>query len=143
MSAPSREWLLEKDGFLMQQLEKFAPLIARVFIGGFFLMAGLGKLADVQGFAGYVTMGGLPAFLAWPAIIFEILVGASLLVGFKLRLVALAGAAFCVVTAVLYHNNFSDQIQMIMFLKNFSIAGAFLMFFAHGAGAYALDKNAA
>ena len=32
----------------MQQLEKFAPLIARVFIGGFFLMAGLGKLADVQ-----------------------------------------------------------------------------------------------
>jgi|GEM_PF-6234230 len=25
----------------MQQLEKFAPLIARVFIGGFFLMAGL------------------------------------------------------------------------------------------------------
>lgn len=70
MSALSREWLLEKHGYLMQQLEKFAPLIARVFIGGFFLMAGLGKLADVQGFAGYVTMGGLPAFLAWPAIIF-------------------------------------------------------------------------
>jgi uncharacterized membrane protein YphA (DoxX/SURF4 family) len=29
---------------------------------------------------------------------------------------------------------------MIMFLKNFSIAGGFLMFFAHGAGAVALDK---
>jgi uncharacterized membrane protein YphA (DoxX/SURF4 family) len=29
---------------------------------------------------------------------------------------------------------------MVMFLKNFSIAGAFLMFFAHGAGAVALDK---
>jgi len=58
-------------------------------------------------------------------------------------LVALAGAAFCVVTAVLYHSNFADQTQMIMFLKNFSIAGAFLMFLAHGAGAYALDKNAA
>jgi putative oxidoreductase len=55
----------------------------------------------------------------------------------------LAGAAFCVVTAVLYHSNFADQTQMIMFLKNFSIAGAFLMFLAHGAGAYALDKNAA
>ena len=69
--------------------------------------------------------------------------GASLLVRFKLRLFALAGAAFCVVTAVLYHSNFAYQTQMIMFLMNFSIAGAFLMFFAHGAGAYALDKNAA
>lgn len=126
----------------MQQFEKFAPLVARVFIGGFFLMAGLGKIGDVQGFAGYITMGGLPAFLAWPAIIFEIAVGLSVLVGFKLRPVALAGAAFCIVTAALYHNDLADQAQMIHFLKNFSIAGAFLMFFAHGAGAYALDKKA-
>jgi putative oxidoreductase len=124
----------------MDQLSKYAPLIARIFIGGFFLMSGLGKLGDVAGFAGYVQSGGLPGFLAWPAILFEIAVGLSMLVGFKARLVALAGAAFCIVSAVLYHSNFADQMQMIMFLKNFSIAGGFLMIFAHGAGAVALDK---
>jgi putative oxidoreductase len=124
----------------MDQLSKYAPLIARIFIGGFFLISGLSKLGDVAGFAGYVASGGLPGFLAWPAILFEIGVGLSMLLGFKARIVALAGAAFCIISAVLYHSNFADQIQMIMFLKNFSIAGGFLMIFAHGAGAVALDK---
>ncbi len=124
----------------MDQLSKYAPLIARIFIGGFFLISGLGKLGDVAGFAGYVQSGGLPGFLAWPAILFEIAVGLSILVGFKVRVAALAGAAFCIVSAALYHNNFADQMQMIMFLKNLSIAGGFLLIFAHGAGAVALNK---
>ena len=124
----------------MEQLKTFSPLIARLFIGGFFLLAGVGKIGDVAGTAGYIQSVGLPGFLAWPAIIFEIAVGLALIVGFQTRIVALAGAAFCVFTAVFFHNNFADQVQMIMFLKNFSIAGAFLLFFAHGAGKYALDK---
>ncbi len=124
----------------MDQLSKFAPLIARILIGGLFLMAGLGKLADPAGIAGYIQSVGLPGFLAWPAIIFEIGLGLAILVGFKSRLAALAGAGFCVFTAAVFHNNFADQIQMTMFLKNFAIAGGFLMIFAHGAGAVALDK---
>ena len=124
----------------MNQLTKFAPLIARILIGGFFLMAGLGKIADVAGTAGYIQSVGLPGFLAWPAILFEIALGAAILVGFKTRIAALAGAAFCVFTALMFHNNFADQVQMIMFLKNLAITGGFLMIFAHGAGAMALDK---
>jgi putative oxidoreductase len=124
----------------MQQLQNLAPLIARLFLGALFLMAGLGKLGDVAGFAGYMQSGGIPGFLAWPAILFEIIVGVSMIAGFKVRLVALAAAGFCVLTAVLYHNNFADQVQMVMFLKNFAIAGGFLMIFAHGAGSYAVDK---
>ncbi|CAN1526114.1 COG2259 Predicted membrane protein [Paracoccaceae bacterium] len=124
----------------MEQLKTYAPLIARIFIGGFFLLAGVGKAADIAGTAGYMEMVGLPGILAWPAAIFEIALGLSLILGFQIRLAALAGAAFCIVTAVLFHNNFADQTQMIMFLKNFSIAGAFLMFFANGAGKFAVDK---
>lgn len=124
----------------MDQLQKLSPLVARLFIGAFFLLSGVGKLGDVAGFAGYMEMGGLPGILAWPAILFEILLGLSMIAGFKARLAALAGAGFCIVTAVLYHNNFADQMQMVMFLKNFAIAGGFLMIFANGAGAYAVDK---
>jgi putative oxidoreductase len=125
----------------MEQLRTYSPLIARLIIGGFFLLAGLGKIADIPGTAGYIQSVGLPGFLAWPATIFEIVLGLALIVGFQTRLAALAGAAFCVFTAVVFHNNFADQTQMIMFLKNFSIAGAFLMFFAHGAGKLAVDKT--
>lgn len=124
----------------MDQLSKFAPLIARIFIGGFFLLAGVGKVADIAGTSGYIQSVGLPGVLAWPAAVFEILLGLSVLLGFKTRIAALAGAAFCIFTAVVFHNNFADQIQMVMFLKNFAIAGGFLLLFAHGAGAVAVDK---
>lgn len=124
----------------MEQLKTYSPLIARLFIGGFFLLAGVGKVADIAGTAGYIQSVGLPGFLAWPATIFEIVLGLAMIVGYQTRIAALAGAAFCIFTAVVFHNNFADQTQMIMFLKNFSIAGAFLMFFANGAGKFALDK---
>ena len=124
----------------MDQLSKYAPLIARIFIGGFFLLAGVGKVADIAGTAGYIQSVGLPGVLAWPATIFEILLGLTILLGFKTRIAALAGAVFCIFTAVVFHSNFADQTQMVMFLKNFAIAGGFLMLFAHGAGAVAIDK---
>ena len=124
----------------MDQLKTYSPLIARILIGGFFLLAGVGKVADIAGTAGYIQSVGLPGFLAWPAAIFEIVLGLALIAGYQIRIAALAGAAFCVVTAALFHNNFADQTQMIMFLKNLCIAGAFLMFYANGAGKLALDK---
>jgi putative oxidoreductase len=124
----------------MTAIAPFAPLLARILIGLLFLVAGAGKLADVPGFTGYLTSGGLPAVLAWPSIIFEIVLGLALIVGFQTRIMALLGAGFCVLAAVLYHFAPDDQLQMAMFLKNFAIAGGLLMFVAHGAGRYAIDK---
>jgi putative oxidoreductase len=127
----------------MTFVSNYGPLAARILIGLLFVMAGVGKLSDVAGFAGYLSSGGLPGFLAWPSILFEILLGAALIVGFQTRIAALLGAAFCVVTALLYHFNPADQMQMTMMLKNLAIAGGFLMLAAHGAGRYAVDKSAA
>jgi putative oxidoreductase len=124
----------------MQQLKTYAPLLARLFLAAMFLPAGLSKIGDVAGFTGYLTSGGLPAVLAWPSILFEILLGASMLVGFQARWMALLGAGFCVLTAVLYHFAPADQMQMIIFFKNLGVAAAFLMIFAHGPGKLALDK---
>lgn len=124
----------------MDQLSKYAPLIARIFLAAMFIPAGLMKMGDVAGFAGYMASGGVPAILAWPAILFELALGASMLLGFKVRPMALLGAGFCVLTALLYHFVPADQMQMTMAFKNFAIAGGFLMLFAHGAGAVALDK---
>lgn len=124
----------------MSSINTNAPIVGRILIAVLFLLAGFGKLADVQGFTGYLQSGGLPGFLAWPAILFEIAVGILLVIGYQTRLVGLAGAAFCVVSAVLYHNNFADQTQMVMFLKNLAIAGGFLLLAANGPGKYAMDK---
>lgn len=119
----------------------YAPFLARLFLAALFLGAGAGKLSDVQGFTGYLMSGGLPAFLAWPAILFELLLGASMLIGVQTRIMALLGAGFCILAAVLYHFQPADQMQMAMLFKNFAIAGAFLMLASHGPGRPALDKG--
>jgi putative oxidoreductase len=54
---------------------------------------------------------------------------------------ALLGAGFCIVTALLYHFQPADQMQMTMAFKNFAIAGGLLYVFAFGAGTMAIDKN--
>ena len=98
-------------------------------------------MGDVQGFAGYMASGGIPAILAWPAVLFEILGGLALLVGFMTRPVALALAAFSVVTAFLFHFDMGNQIQQILFLKNLAMAGGYLVLAAHGAGALSVDER--
>lgn len=128
------------QGNIMDQLSKYSPLIARIFIGLFFLLSGVGKLANVGMVMESMESVGLPGILLWPTLLFEAALGLSLLLGYRIRLAALAGAGFCILTALVFHTNFANPVEMVMFLKNFSIAGAFLMFFAHGAGAVALDK---
>ncbi len=122
----------------MTQALAYAPLVGRILLGLLFVVAGAGKLADPAGFAGYMASGGLPAFLAWPAILFEIAVGLALILGVLARPAALAGAAFCVATALLYHFQPADQMQMSIFLKNLAIAGGLLFVAAHGPGKPAL-----
>jgi len=46
-------------------------------------------------------------------------------------------------TGVLFHSNFADQMQMVMFLKNLAITGAFLILAINGAGPYSLDARKA
>jgi putative oxidoreductase len=70
-------------------------------------------------------------------------VGGSLaiILGWKTRIAAFLLAGFTVLAAVLFHTNFADQTQMIMFMKNVSITGAFLLLVVHGAGPLSLDQR--
>lgn len=116
-------------------------LIARVLLGLLFVVAGLGKLGDVSGFAGYMASGGVPAVLAWPVVLFEILAGLAVIAGFQTRIAALGLAAFCVLSGVLYHFDPADQMQMTMMLKNLAIAGGFVALAIAGPGALSVDAR--
>jgi putative oxidoreductase len=65
----------------------------------------------------------------------------AIIAGWQTKLVSIALAAFTVVAAVIFHNNFSDQMQMIMFMKNIAIAGGLILLAIHGAGSYSLDSR--
>ncbi|MCW1954658.1 DoxX family protein [uncultured Lentibacter sp.] len=127
----------------MTHQTNIALLIARVFLALLFIMAGLGKLANVEGFAGFMASGGIPAFLAWPVILFEILGGLAILAGFMTRPVALALGAFCLVSGLLYHFDPADQAQMTNFLKNVALTGGYIALAIAGAGKFSLDGRKA
>ena len=116
-------------------------LIARIALGLLFLVAVLGKLGNVEGFGAYMATGGIPAALAWPVVLFEILGGLALIAGFQTRIAALALAAFCVASGFLYHFDLADQMQTTQLLKNIGLAGGYLALWITGAGAWSVDAK--
>lgn len=116
-------------------------LVARILLGLLFVVSGFGKLGDVAGFGAYMASGGIPAVLAWPAVLFEIIAGLALIAGFQTRIAALALAAFCVVSGLLYHFDPADQMQMTQLLKNLGLAGGYLALYITGPGAWSLDAK--
>jgi len=114
-------------------------LVSRAFASAIFIVAGYGKLgAGYAGAQGYMASVGVPVELLPLVIALEIGGGLALLFGFQARLVAMALAVFCVVSAVLFHSG-ADQMQQIMFMKNIAMAGGLLAFTIFGAGRLSLD----
>jgi putative oxidoreductase len=62
-----------------------------------------------------------------------------LIIGYKTRLSAIVLASFTILLAVIFHTDFSSQIQLTQFLKNFAIAGGFIIIFVYGPDKYSID----
>lgn len=126
--------------------QPYATVAARIMIGQIFIIAGIGKIADFAGTAGYMASKHMPAvtFFLVMAILFEVLGGISLLAGFKARLGALALIVFLLATTLIFHNFWAlegvdRQMQMIQFMKNLAILGGLLMMATYGSGPISLD----
>lgn len=114
-------------------------LVARVFASAIFIIAGYGKLgAGYAGTQGYMASMGVPGQLLPLVIALELGGGIALLLGFQTRLVALLLAGFCIITGLIFHTG-ADQMQQIMLMKNFAMAGGLLAFTMFGAGRLSLD----
>ncbi|GAB3359459.1 DoxX family protein [Lysobacter tyrosinilyticus] len=124
-------------------LRNTTELLGRVLLATLFLMSGLGKIAGYAATAGYMASVGVPGMLLPLVILAEVGGGLAIMAGWKTRIVSLLLAGFTLIAALLFHNNFADQMQMIMFMKNVAITGAFLILAANGAGRYSLDARAA
>ena len=116
-------------------------LIGRVFISGVFLLSGFNKIGNYDGTVGWMESFGLPGFLLIPAIILEIIAPILIIIGYQTRIAAGALSLFCLTTAIIFHTDFSDQMQFIAFMKNLALAGGFLFLVVNGAKGYCLDKK--
>lgn len=123
-----------------------SALLGRLLLGGFFLVAGLGKFAGLEGTAGYIASQGLPmpGVLAFLTAALETLGGLALMLGWQVRIAALALAAFTLLASALFHAYWAvpaEQafVQQLLFNKNLALTGGLLMLVALGAGGWSLD----
>ncbi len=123
----------------------FAPYgmaAARVLLALIFVLSGLSKIGAPDATRAYMEAMHVPGALLWPTILFEVIGGLLVFAGYRTRLVAALFVGFCLVSAAVFHHQFGDEIQMIMFLKNVSMAGGFLLLASVGAGVLSLDARA-
>ncbi len=124
-------------------MDKVIELAGRILLGHIFLLAGMNKISAYDGTAGYMEAMGVPGMLLPLVILLEIVGGLALIIGFKTRWAAIALAGFTVLAAILFHADFSDQIQMILFMKNWAITGGLLLVYVYGAGEISIDRKLA
>jgi len=122
-------------------VKKASELAGRSLLSVLFLLSGVGKISAYAATAAYMSSVGVPGVLLPVVIATEVLGAIAIVLGWQTRISALLLAGYSLLAALIFHTNFADQIEMIMFLKNVSIAGGFLLLVANGAGPLSLDRR--
>lgn len=120
-------------------MDKILNIAGRVLLAHIFVLSGYGKIAGYAGTQAYMSAKGVPGELLPLVILGELGGGIAIVAGFMTRWVALALALFCVASAILFHLEPGNQGQMINFMKNFAMAGGFLLLAQTGAPYFSMD----
>ena len=113
--------------------------IGRLLLSALFLIEGFGKISMQENVIMYMEDYGVPGVLFVPAIVLEILFPLLLIVGYKTKWAASIMALFTFTVAIIFHTDFSEGMQMMLFLKDIAIAGGFMIIVAYGPSKISLD----
>ena len=116
-------------------------ILGRLLLSAIFLINGIGKIFNYEGTIQYMENFNVPGYLIIPAITVEILFPILLILGYYTKFSALVLSLFTLALAVIFHTDFSNQMQLMSFLKNIAIAGGFLIIFVYGPGKYSIDHK--
>ena len=111
----------------------------RVFLSILFLFEAVRKFFYQDETIDYMENFGVPEFLFYPSLLFELIIPILLIIGFKTRIAALAMCLFTLTVTLIFHSDFSNHMQIISFLKNLSISGGFLIIASYEAKKCTID----
>ena len=106
-------------------------VLGRILLSSLFLIEGVRKFFFQEETIMYMEDFGVPEILFFPSIILEILFPILLIIGYKTRVSASIMALFTITVALIFHTNFDNQMELIIFLKDIAIAGGFLIIAAN------------
>ena len=119
----------------------FIDLLARIFISSVFLVSGYNKIMNYESTISFMEGFGIPGLLLWPTIVLEIILPILVIIGYKTQIATILLAIFCIATAVIFHFDFSNQMQLVALLKNFGLAGGFLLIALNGPKQFSMDRK--
>lgn len=125
----------------MHNLTKWATPVGRVMLSSIFLLSAMTKLIDYAGTEAFMTSMGVSEKLLPIVIVTEMVLPLAVIIGFYTRLAALGLAVFSIMAALSFHFNFSEPVQAVMFMKDITIAGGFLLLVGQGGGHYSIDQR--
>lgn len=124
----------------MKKFEDVGILVARILMPVLFIVSGWGKITGYAGTQQYMEAMGVPGFFLPLTILLEFGGGLAIIFGFLTRTTAIITALFTLMTAFLFHIDFSQAPNSIMFMKNLTIAGGFLLLTITGPGTFSIDR---
>ena len=104
-------------------------VFGRIFISLLFIVEGIRKIFNPDMGMMYMADYGVPEFLFYPSVAFEIIVPLILIAGYKTKIMASLLALFVISVTLIFHIPliFSDSMQLLAALKNISILGGLLI----------------
>ncbi|MGB3692705.1 MAG: DoxX family protein [Spirulinaceae cyanobacterium] len=120
----------------------YIPLAGRIFLAIIFLNSGIGKILGFAETQQMMANKGLPlaGLLLAFTIIFQLVGGLSLVLGYKVRIGAILLIIFLIPATLVFHNPAVPG-EINNFLKNLALIGGLLMTIYAGAGALSLDSQ--
>ena len=114
-------------------------VLGRILLSTLFLIEGVRKFLFQEETIMYMEEYGVPEILFFPSLILEILFPILLIIGYKTRISALIMALFTLTVAIIFHTDFQNQMELIIFLKDIAIAGGLLIIAANEPKIYSID----
>ena len=119
----------------------FIDLIGRIFISAIFLFTGVNKIFNYDSTIEWMESFGISEIFLTPTIILEIIFPLLIIIGYRARLAASMLSLFCLSTAFIFHNDFSNQMQIIAFLKNIGLTAGLLFIVINGTKDWSIDRK--
>lgn len=124
---------------MMDKMRNVTLLAGRILLVSMFMTAGWGKIGGYASTQSYMENMGVPGFMLPLVIMLELGGSLAIVLGVFTRSFSVLLAGFTLMASFIFHYQLTDKIQMLMFMKNISAAGGFLVLSVVGGGTLSLD----
>jgi putative oxidoreductase len=132
---------MSKINSITSVINTLSAPVGRLLISLMFLMSGLNKIGNYSNTSGWMESMGVSSSFLPLVITLEILAAVAIIIGWKTKIAAFLLAGFCIISGIIFHSDFSNQLEIIMFMKNIAIAGGFLFLVVNGPGNFSMDNR--